>query len=142
MKLLSQTALLEISITLLIGLTLWAWVLLVPPVVIKVRRLHVRGALGLALPGLIFLTPQAWNEQVLRHELAHQQQMRRYSPLGASLLLGWHYGIGLIRWRMRTGTWPSIWNLWHDIPLEREANEAMKASAPLPRVIGWDPERR
>ena len=62
-----------------VALGLWAWVLVVPVVVIRVRSLHVRGALGLALPGFILMTGAGWSEGVLRHELEHQRQMRRYS---------------------------------------------------------------
>jgi hypothetical protein len=115
----------------------WIWVGLVPTVVIRVRRLPVQGALAVALPGLIALTPGAEHESIIRHELQHQKQMRRYSPLGASLLLAKHYLLSALVQRLRSGTWPSFWALWSSNPLEREANAAMRSSDPLPRLIGW-----
>jgi hypothetical protein len=117
----------------------WLWVALVPTVVVRVRRLPVRGALAVALPGLIAVTPGAEHESVIRHELQHQKQMRRYSPLGASLLLAHHYLLSALRCRLRSGAWPTFWELWSSNPLEREANAAMRSSDPLPPLIGWSP---
>jgi len=113
------------------NLFLWAWVWLVPTFVIRVQRIYA-GALGLALPGLILLRRDV-DESVLRHELQHVRQLRRYSPLGASLLLAWHYSVPAIRHRHRTGRWPSFWTLWQKNPLEIEANRAMRETKPLPR---------
>ena len=122
-----------------VALGLWAWVLVVPVVVIRVRSLHVRGALGLALPGFILMTGAGWSEGVLRHELEHQRQMRRYSPWGAALILGWHYGRGSIRELVQHGRLPPFWSLWASCPLERAANAAMTRRDPLPRHIVWAP---
>lgn len=127
----------EVLFVLLIATILWLWVLLVPPFVIPVKRLHVKGALGLALPGFIFLTPGAWDERVLRHELAHIRQMRRYSPLGVAALLGWHYGAGVVRHVLRVGGLPSFWSLWERNPLEQEANREMDSDEPLPKLVIW-----
>jgi len=117
----------------------WIWVGFVPTVVVRVRRLPVQGALAVALPGLIAVTPGAAHESVIRHELEHQKQMRRYSPLGAALLLAHHYLFSAVRGRLRSGSWPTFWSLWSINPLEREANAAMHAADPLPRLIGWPP---
>lgn len=113
------------------NLFLWAWVWLVPTCVVRVKRIYA-GALGLALPGLILLRRDA-DDSVLRHELQHVRQLRRYSPLGASLLLAWHYSVSAIQHRQRTGQLPSFWTLWQKNPLEIEANQAMRDNTPLPR---------
>lgn len=117
-------------------LALWLWVCLVPTAVIRVRRLHL-GALGLALPGLVMLDRGCASERILRHELAHQRQMRRYTPLGVALALGWHYGWGFIRRRRLNRE--VFWDLWRTNPLELEAIEAMDLTRPLPRLLGWTP---
>ena len=128
----------ELYIILAVNGALWLWLFVARYFVLEVLRLHIRGALGLALPGVIILAHPVWgNERVLRHEVAHQRQMRRYSPLGAALILAWHYGYQSLRFRIREGRWPSFWRLWAANPLEREANEAMESKEPLPRVIRW-----
>lgn len=111
------------------NLFLWAWVWLVPTLVVHVERIHA-GALGLALPGVILLR-RGTDETVLRHEMQHVRQLRRYSPFGASLLLAWHYTVPAIQFRRRTGRWPGFWHLWRNNPLEIEANRAMHESGPL-----------
>jgi len=120
------------------NLTLWLWVWRVPPIVLTVRSLPL-GGLGLALPGLILLQDVYATEPVLRHELVHQQQMRRYSPLGTSLLLGWHYGVGFLRLR-RMGR-VAFWSLWATNPLEHEALRGMNRTEPLPKLIDWRGKR-
>jgi hypothetical protein len=126
------TLLFHISITLPIAIfvLLWIWVLLVPfTVVVHIPRLYMR-ARGLALPGIIIITP-GMGECILRHELKHQQQFRRYSPLGATLLLGYHYSRDFLLGRWRNGRWPSFLELWARNPLEMEANAAMNNSDPI-----------
>ena len=113
------------------NLLLWAWVWLVPTCVVRVERIYA-GALGLALPGVILLRRGA-SEAVLRHEMQHIRQLRRYSPLGTSVLLAWHYTVPALKHKRSTGCWPSFWLLWERNPLEREANQAMHDSGPLPR---------
>jgi len=124
-----------------IHLVVWAWVWLVPTLVVRVDRIYA-GALGLALPGLIFLQREA-PASVLRHELQHVRQLRRYSPIGASVLLAWHYASAAIRRRQRSGRWPSFWSLWAENPLEIEANQAMRQNSPLPRhwILGQPLDR-
>ena len=125
----------ELLIVLAVGFGPWIWVLLIPPVVIFVKRLHFNGAVGLALPGVILLTDTTNAKQVLRHELTHQKQMRSYSPLGVAALLGWHYGRGFVRHFFHYHRVPSFWQLWRENPLEKEANLAMNLDEPLPRMI-------
>lgn len=123
-----------------VNLVLWIWILVVPPRCVRVRRLWPRGAMGLALPGVILLTRRGWCRAVLRHELEHQAQMRRWSPLGAALALGWHY---LLRplWRLvRHGHVPSFGDLYRTCPLEIQANAAMLPSMPMPKVLGRIPD--
>lgn len=124
-----------------INLVLWAWVWAVPPRLVWVRRLF-GGAQGLALPGLILILARLKPDgsggpgpaaAVLRHELVHRDQMRRYSPLGTALLLGWHYGAGFLRQRGRV----SFLDLYRANPLEREAFRGQERRDPLPRVLGW-----
>ena len=112
---------------------LWG-ICFLPTTVIYVRRLHMQG-LGLSLPGVILLKYPS-SETVLRHELTHQKQMRRWSPFGVALRLGYHYGRGF--WQAyRSGNMDSIlnvfWDLWRKNPLEIEANAAMHCQEPLPR---------
>ena len=115
----------------------WLWVWIMPTQVISVKRLPL-GGLGLALPGFIFLTKPVWNESTLRHELAHQRQFRKYSPLGAALLLNYYYANEFLRYRLKTGNSPSLLTLWHKNPLEIEANAVMADNTPLPRLKGWE----
>ena len=103
---------------------------------IRIRTLFLRRAQGLALPGLILLTAAGWSERVLRHELEHQRQMRRYSPLGAALLLGWHYGRGIVQALVQHGRLPSFSSLWHSCPLELAANAAMSRNDGDFAVVG------
>ena len=117
-----------------IVLLLWLWILVFPPILIKVKRLHF-GAKGLSLPGFIFLHTDYFHESVLRHELAHQAQMRRYSPIGVALILGYYYLPVLLRSGLRPNA--AFWAAWSKNPLEVEANEAMQSTEALPRVIGW-----
>lgn len=124
----------EAALLLAVNLALWGWMAWGPVVVQKVRWLPL-GGLGLALPGLILLRPEAWREEILRHELAHQAQMRRWSPLGAALILGWHYGRGFVT--ARTIDRATFMDLYQSNPLEREAFAAMHENGPLPRVRGW-----
>lgn len=133
-----------------INLVLWAWVWAVPPRLVWVRHLF-GGAQGLALPGLI-LIPERFRtdetdgtgesqrtdcpdraEVILRHELVHRDQMRRYSPLGTAILLGWHYAAGFLRHRGRV----SFLSLYLANPLELEAFRGQNRRDPLPRVLGW-----
>jgi hypothetical protein len=138
-QLIVSSVLAEISVIVAVNLVLWLWVLLMPTRVVLVQRLHVSGAGGLALPGVIFLTASSFNERILRHEYTHIRQMKRYSPFGVAILLGFGYlrlaAIHIVRHRSR----PSFWQLYKQHPLEREAFAAMEKNDPLGRLKGSIP---
>lgn len=106
---------------LVVNVILWFWVWFVSVKVIRVQKLWKSGALGMALPGFIFLTPAGDSPHVIAHEMVHQKQFRRYSPLGTALLLGFYYGKNLVVLRRSLGRWPTFWELWAANPLEIEA---------------------
>jgi hypothetical protein len=93
-----------------------------PPKVYEVQQLHMKG-LGLALPGCILIV-EGEPRSTLFHEQTHVLQMRRYSPIGVAIFLGWHYGGGFLKQRLR-GQPGDFWILWQTNPLEIEANERM-----------------
>lgn len=124
----------DIFITFCINILLWSITYIMPTRVILTSRLPM-GALGLALPGCVFLRPSNRLEMALRHELVHQKQMRRYTPLGVALLLGWHYGRGFL-FRKRISRADFV-DLWKENPLEIEANKHMYDRDPLPPLHGW-----
>jgi len=123
----------DLSLAMLVNLGLWGWLWAVPTFVVTVPWLPL-GGLGMALPGVVLLHRRAALDLVLRHELVHQQQLRRFTPLGAALLLGWHYGKGFLRQLLRGRL--SFLELWRSNPLEQEANRRMYAREPLPRLLG------
>jgi len=126
----------DLALVISINATLWIWVCFAT-VRVKEHNHLPMGGYGLALPGFIFLNSSHWNESVLRHELEHQRQMRKYSPLGVALLIGWHYGKGFLWGRIKNGSWPTFTSLWATNPLEIQANAAMNNSTPLPPLKGW-----
>lgn len=121
------------------ALVVWI-VALLPPVVLCCRL--PGGARGHAQPGLVLLAPEVFHdERVLRHELAHIRQMRRFSPYGAAVLLAVHYGGGLLAARLR-GRPTGFFALYRTNPLEIEANAAMAETTPLPAHLRvGSPER-
>jgi len=116
-----------------VNLFLWAWIAVVPALVVRVRRVPF-GALGMALPGLILLRRDQ-GDSVIRHELVHQDQMRRWSPLGAALLLGLFYGRGFLRHRRLDRS--TFMQLYAQNPMELEANRLMFEDKPLLRHWSW-----
>lgn len=100
---------------------IWA-VMFLPPKIYRVERLHM-GGLGMALPGMLFIV-EGQPESTLHHEQTHTLQMRRYSPIGVALFLGWHYGSGFL-WQKVRGEQLNFWSLWQSNPLEMEANDKM-----------------
>lgn len=101
-----------------------------PVRVVNVSKLHIKEAKALALPGYIFLTPDVQGcQSVIRHEMTHQDQMKRYTILDMSCILGWHYGFGMVKSFFRNPKGFSMrntfWRLWHTNPLEIEANGNM-----------------
>lgn len=98
------------------------WVLVwLPPMVVRFRP---GPALGMALPGLVLVA--RWDEHILRHEFAHIRQMRRWSPLGAALFLGWHYGRALLQGKR-------FFEAYHSNPMEQGAEREAKRALPLMR---------
>jgi len=126
----------------LIGLGAWQavalallgpWLLVwLPPVVLRLRP---GAALGMALPGLVLVA--CWDDRILRHEFAHTRQMRRWSPLGMSLALGWHYGRALLRGQSFRAAYAAN-------PVERAAEREAKRGMPLLRHFrpGYDRANR
>ena len=113
----------SIGIIIVLWLHWMIWGLMfLPPKIFKVHRLHM-GGLGLALPGMVFIK-EGQPISTLHHEQTHTLQMRRYSPTGVALYLGWHYGTGLA-WQKVTGQKLNFWALWESNPLEIEANQRM-----------------
>ena len=106
---------------------------ILPPLVVRVR--FKIGAKGMALPGLICLDASVFDraqerEFVLRHELVHTSQMRRYTPLVTALMLGWHYLGGALKAKLK-GRPVSFVHLYCTNPLEREAHDKMHLPTPL-----------
>lgn len=99
--------------------------------VVYTQRLHIQGAKALALPGVIILVDHgSHNIPIIRHEMVHQEQYKRYTPFGVSVLLGWHYGMGFWKqWRSKQPL--SFWLLWSSNPLEIEANKRMYDNSPI-----------
>ncbi len=128
MSIIFSLSLTGIVVNLWIYWGIWALMFL-PPKEFTVSKLHM-GGLGLALPGMIFIV-EGQPESTLHHEQTHILQMRRYSPVGVALFLGWHYGTGMM-WQKITGKTVDFLSLWTENPLEIEANQAMyKGEAPL-----------
>ena len=122
-----------------IDLALWLWVWVVPTLVLRFPLLPP-GIQGLALPGLILVRREAFTWRLLRHELAHVRQMRRWSPLGTWLNQVFNYlvrPLGILLARRR---WPGLSELYFSNPLEREAFAAMDRDDPLPGTWGARPE--
>ena len=113
----------DISILVYLWMHWLFWALMfLPPKIFTVDRLHM-GGLGLALPGMVFIV-DGEPLSTLHHEQTHTLQMRRYSPTGVAMYLGWHYGTGLL-WQKTTGQPLNFWTLWKSNPLELEANDRM-----------------
>lgn len=119
-----------ILITLLVlasvNMALWAWVWFVPVRLVQVKWLEKLGARGMALPGLIVVTPGGCNQWTLAHEEAHQEQMRHWSPLAVPLLLGWFNLLHWLKICCREKRSSSFWELWALNPVERDADRRAK----------------
>jgi hypothetical protein len=121
-----------------IDLVLWLWVWLAPTLVLRFRHLP-DGILGVALPGLILVRAETFSLAILRHELTHVRQMRRWSPLGTYLAQIWSYLLKPLGILLSERRWPGMRELYHANPLEREAYAAMDGDGPLPRTWGARP---
>ena len=97
----------------------WALVFL-PPVVIFVDKLYL-GARGLCFFNLIFVRREGFDESVLRHEMTHTRQQRKYSPWGVAIFILWHYFIKR--------------KSWHQFWIEQEAVEAMNSDEKILRYF-------
>jgi hypothetical protein len=121
-----------------LDLVLWLWVWAVPTLVLRFRFLPP-GILGLALPGLVLVRAETYSWPILRHELAHVRQMRRWSPLGTCLVQAWSYLLRPLGILLTQRRWPGARELYLANPLEREAFAAMDRDGPLPRTWGARP---
>lgn len=121
-----------------LDLALWAWIWVVPTLVLRCRRLPP-GILGVALPGLVLVRPETYTLAILRHELCHVRQMRRWSPLGTWLAQLYNYLLRPLGIALREHRWPGMAELYHSNPLERQAFAAMDEDRPLPRNRGARP---
>jgi hypothetical protein len=119
-----------------VNLLLWLLVWLFPTRIVKLSRLHISGAQGLALPGFIFLTASAFNERSLRHEFMHIRQMRRYSPLGVALFLGIGYLYLFVKYFIKNEKIPRFRDIYLQHPFEREAFGAMDDTNDLGPFLG------
>ena len=128
----------DLFFVLALDLVLWAWVWAVPTLVLRSSHLP-EGILGLALPGLILVRPETFTVAILRHELTHVRQMRRWSPLGTCLAQGVSYLLRPLWILLGQRRLPSLRELYHLNPLEREAFAAMDQEGPLPRTWGAAP---
>jgi hypothetical protein len=120
----------ELELVLFINLLLWAFILMVPPIVIRVNRIwyfKVRPS-GMAFLNIILIKKDHFSEPILRHELEHVRQQRLFSPLGMSLLMLAHYGWLLIRYRSLGEVYKRSW-------LEKRANTAMAGVGKLPCIL-------
>ena len=117
---------------------LWLWVWVAPTLVLRFRFLPP-GILGVALPGLILVRAETYTWRILRHELHHVRQMRRWSPLGICLSQGYHYLARPLVTLLTQRRWPGLGELYRTNPLERDAFAAMDGDGPLPRTWGARP---
>ena len=100
----------------------YLWLLCFAPVIYQPKRiLSSPYALGLALPGLILIRKETCHDRILAHEFVHQQQMRRWTPIGCAIFLGYHYIGGFLQ-QLRTRRPLSFYTLYQSNPLEIEAN--------------------
>jgi hypothetical protein len=123
-----------------LNVLLWLWVWAVPTLVLRFRFLP-EGIQGLALPGLVLVRAEAYTLRLLRHELAHVRQMRRWSPLGTGLAQVFNYMLRPLWILLARRRLPTLNELYWSNPLEREAFAAMDREGPLPRTWGARPDR-
>ena len=116
----------------------WAWIWAVPPLVLRFRFLP-EGIQGLALPGLVLVRGDAYTWALLRHELTHVRQMRRWSPLGIFLAQLYNYLVRPLGILLAERRRPGMTELYFSNPREREAFAAMDQDGPLPRFWGARP---
>lgn len=127
----------NIGLYLLVELTLWLSLFIFKPRVVEMKDLHISGAKGLALPNLILLKSEVFHsESVLRHELCHIDQMKRYTVGGTCLILAYHYIRLAFKYKKDNGRFPeSFWPLYRENPIEKEAYDVMYDPTPLREVV-------
>jgi hypothetical protein len=118
---------------------LWLWVWAVPTLVLRFPFLPP-GILGLAMPGLVLVRGETYTLRILRHELCHVRQMRRWSPLGTWLAQVVNYLLRPLAILLTQRRWPGMGELYRTNPLERAAFAAMDREDPLPRSWGARPD--
>jgi hypothetical protein len=128
----------DVGFLVALDLALWLWVWAVPTLVLRFRHLP-DGILGLALPGLILVRPETFTTAILRHELTHLRQMRRWSPLGTWVAQFFNYLVRPCWIVLGQRRRPRLRELYWSNPLEREAFAAMDQEGPLPRTWGARP---
>ena len=128
----------DLFLLLMLDLALWLWVWVVPTLVLRFPLLP-EGILGIALPGLVLVRADALNGRLLRHELTHIRQMRRWSPLGTALAQAYNYILRPLWSLLARRRWPGMRELYFSNPLEQEAFAAMDGDGPLPRTWGARP---
>ena len=121
-----------------LNLILWLWVWMVPTLVLRFRFLP-SGILGVALPGVILVRAETFTPRILRHELVHVRQMRRWSPLGTWLAQVYSYILRPLAILLAQRRWPGLGELYRLNPLEREAFADMDREGPVPRTWGARP---
>jgi hypothetical protein len=121
-----------------LNLVLWLWVWVVPTLLLRFRFLP-SGILGVALPCVILVRPETFTWRILRHELCHVRQMRRWSPLGTCLAQVYSYGLRPLLILLTQRRRPGLNELYWSNPLERQAFAAMDREDPLPRTWGARP---
>jgi hypothetical protein len=117
---------------------LWLWVWVMPTLVLRFPFLPAR-IQGVALPGLILVRSETFTWRILRHELHHVRQMRRWSPMGICLGQLFRYVVRPAAILVGQRRWPGLGELYRSNPLEIQAFEAMDRDDPLPRHWGAKP---
>ncbi len=120
----------ELLIIMVLNLLLWGMILIVPPIVIRVKRIKYPKFTpwGLSVLNLIFVVREKESEPLIRHELAHVRQQQLFSPFGMAILMLVHYSWLFIRFRSSKLVYA------HSV-FERLANEAMSENGPLPNIF-------
>lgn len=121
----------ELFLVLVPNFLLWLVIIISPVIVIKVRSIRYPWLKpkGLTFLHIILIEKESFNQTILRHELVHVSQQRRFSPLGLALFMFLHYLYLFIRYR-------SFSEVYRRSLLEKEANSKMyDFNKPLPRIL-------
>lgn len=123
----------ELEFIFFLNLLLWAFVLLVPPVVVFSEYILTPklNASGVSIFSFVVIKQGHFSEEILRHELRHHRQQQLFSPFGLAIVLLFHYGYLYFKHR-------NVLAVYRHSLIEKQANEAMKEEYPLPGMIVWD----